>query len=67
MRHDSRASFLALNLASPCLGCEPKARVAIINANEKEFKLIQKLDMQDMKNIGMRELINFDPYTKKIY
>jgi hypothetical protein len=37
----------------------------IINANEKESKLIQELDMQNMKNIGMRELINFDPYTKK--
>jgi hypothetical protein len=28
MRHDSRASFLARNLATPYLGCEPKARVA---------------------------------------
>ncbi len=28
MRHDSRASFLARNLATPCLGREPKARVA---------------------------------------
>jgi len=27
MRCDSWASLLACNLASPCLGCEPKARV----------------------------------------
>jgi hypothetical protein len=27
MRHDSQASFLARNLATLCLGCEPKARV----------------------------------------
>jgi hypothetical protein len=29
MRHDSRTSFLACNLATPCLGHKPKARVAI--------------------------------------
>jgi hypothetical protein len=29
MRCDYRASFLALNLASLCLGCEPKVGVAI--------------------------------------
>ncbi len=29
MRHDSRVSFLACNLASPCFGHEPKAKVAI--------------------------------------
>jgi hypothetical protein len=34
----------------------------IINANEKESKLIQELDMQEVKNIGMRELTNFDLY-----
>jgi hypothetical protein len=28
MQHDSRTSLLARNLASPCLGHEPKARVA---------------------------------------
>jgi hypothetical protein len=28
MQHDSRASFLARNLATPCLGHEPKARIA---------------------------------------
>jgi len=28
MLRDSQTSFLAHNLASPCLGCEPKARVA---------------------------------------
>ncbi len=28
-RHDSRDSFLARNLVTLCLGCEPKARVAI--------------------------------------
>jgi len=28
MRCDSQASFLACNLASPCLGRKPKARVA---------------------------------------
>jgi hypothetical protein len=27
MRHDSRASLLARNLATPCFGREPKARV----------------------------------------
>jgi hypothetical protein len=31
MRCDSRASFLARNLASPYLGCEPKARLATKN------------------------------------
>ncbi len=35
----------------------------IINGNEKESELIQEFDMQDVKNIGMRELINFDTYT----
>ncbi len=30
IRCDSRASFLARNLASPCLGREPKARVATL-------------------------------------
>ncbi len=30
MRCDSWASLLAHNLASPCLGCEPKAKVVII-------------------------------------
>lgn len=35
----------------------------IINANEKDFELIQELDMQDMKDIGMKELTNFDPCT----
>jgi hypothetical protein len=34
MRCDSRAFLLARTLASPCLGCEPKARVATL----KEFK-----------------------------
>ncbi len=38
----------------------------IINANEKESKLIQELDMQDVKNIGTRELMNFDFYKKII-
>jgi len=27
MRHDSRASLLAHNLATPCLGCELEVRV----------------------------------------
>jgi hypothetical protein len=35
----------------------------IINANEKEFELIQKLDMQDMKDTSTKELTNFDPFT----
>jgi len=30
MWHDSRASLLACNLATPCLGCEPKARVVTL-------------------------------------
>jgi hypothetical protein len=34
----------------------------IINANEKDFELIQKLDMQDVKDIDARELTKFDPY-----
>ncbi len=34
----------------------------IVNANEKEFELIQELDMQDVKNIGTKELTNFDLY-----
>jgi hypothetical protein len=29
MKCDSRAALLARAFASPCLGCEPKARVAI--------------------------------------
>ncbi len=35
----------------------------IINANEKEFELIQELDMQDVKDTSTKELTNFDPYT----
>jgi hypothetical protein len=35
----------------------------IINANEKKSKLIQELDMQDIKHTCMREPTNFDPYT----
>jgi len=31
MKCDSRASLLAHTLASPCLGCRPKVRVAIIH------------------------------------
>jgi hypothetical protein len=31
MKCDSRASFLIHTFASPCLGHEPKARVATIN------------------------------------
>jgi len=34
MRCDSRTSFLTCNLASPYLGCKPKARVAIEIENE---------------------------------
>ncbi len=39
----------------------------IINTNEKEFELIQKLDMEDVKNTGMKEITNFDPYTIFFY
>ncbi len=34
----------------------------IINGNKKESKFIQKLDMQDVKDVGTRELTNFYPY-----
>jgi hypothetical protein len=37
----------------------------IINANEKESKFIQEVDMVDVKNIGTNELTNFDLYKKK--
>jgi len=30
MKCDSQASLLARTFASPCLGCEPKVRVAIV-------------------------------------
>jgi hypothetical protein len=33
MRYDFRASLLACNLANPCLGHEPKARVATRGVN----------------------------------
>jgi hypothetical protein len=42
MRHDSRASSLARNLATPCLGHEPKARVTI----KTEKKLVQRLNTE---------------------
>jgi len=32
--YDSRASLLACTFASPCLGCEPKARVATTIINQ---------------------------------
>jgi hypothetical protein len=40
MRCDSRASFLVRTLASPCLGCEPKARVATTTVLLK-YQLVQ--------------------------
>jgi hypothetical protein len=53
-----------LKLEKTQLPLEPdKFGELLVNANEKEFEFIQELDMQDVKNIGMRELINFDPYT----
>ncbi len=42
MRCDSRASLLARTLTSPCLGCEPKARVATHFA-----KVIERLKMMN--------------------
>jgi hypothetical protein len=39
----------------------------IVNANDKESGLIQELDMQDVKNIGTRELTNFDLYIILIF
>jgi hypothetical protein len=37
MRCDSWASLLARTLASPCLGCNPKARVATIEMVETKL------------------------------
>jgi len=37
MRCDSRASFSTCNLASPCLGHEPKVRVAIFEHHIKQL------------------------------
>jgi len=34
MRHDSWASFLACNLATPCLGRKPKAKVMTMITND---------------------------------
>jgi len=43
MKCDSWASLLARTLASPCLGCEPKARVAtsmeLTHFNEHGYQL----------------------------
>jgi len=37
MRHDSWASLLAYNLATPCLGHEPKVRVATLKVDPKSY------------------------------
>jgi hypothetical protein len=49
MRCDSRASLLACTLASPCLGHEPKAKVATL----KEFKNIFAWTYKDLKGIPL--------------
>jgi hypothetical protein len=38
MKCDRRASLLARTLASPWLGCEPKAKVAMLNQNHHTCK-----------------------------
>jgi hypothetical protein len=50
MRFESWASLLACNLANPCLGREPKARVATISKRP----LINKWDKH--VNVDLREL-----------
>jgi ATP-binding cassette subfamily B (MDR/TAP) protein 1 len=40
----SRASLLALNLATPCLGCEPKAKVVTIYMHQTKY-IENKLQM----------------------
>jgi hypothetical protein len=37
MRCDSQASLLVFTLASPCLGCEPKAKVATLMKPYNEY------------------------------
>jgi len=40
MRCDSQVSLLARNLANPCLGCKPKARVAtMVVGSQNSFLL----------------------------
>jgi len=38
MQHDSQASLLAHNLATPYLGCEPKVRVVTMDFNVEPCK-----------------------------
>ncbi len=53
MWHDSRASFLTCNLASPCLSCEPKVKVVTTMVELKTKKYKTKKE----KDVTMEELM----------
>jgi hypothetical protein len=60
MRYDSLASLLACNLANPCLGREPKARVAtftLVGCVNKALDLV--LSKKSIKN-GFRVNLAFE-------
>jgi len=57
MRCDSRASLLARNLASPYLGCEPKARVATL-MKTMLLETKQKINMLAVEQVVEHE--NFE-------
>jgi hypothetical protein len=42
MKCDFQASFMALTFVSPCLGCKPKVKVAIIRLRNKAIILVAK-------------------------
>jgi hypothetical protein len=45
--------FLAYNLATPCLGCEPKARVVTVHVMNAEIKDVNVCDEQDVETFQM--------------
>jgi acyl-CoA synthetase (AMP-forming)/AMP-acid ligase II len=53
MRCDSRASFLARNLASHCFGRKPKARVATSSMNMYGFNLLMLTSIKSGSNLSI--------------
>jgi len=45
--------LLACNLATPCLGCEPKARVVTVHVMNSEIKDVNVCDEQDVETFQM--------------
>jgi len=54
MRCDSWASLLARNLASPCFGCEPKARVVTI----LDINALPNLDLNHNVHVEFKYLMD---------